>query len=126
MSTDPYSAEVRALFAELSHAGDLADAACAELDEQGVRVRLAAALRDGCLHTLRFRAWGCPHVLAACEAVCRQYEGRPAAELEQFRASEIMGNLSIPVEKTGRILVIEDTVRSLGRSICDRPVPPES
>ncbi len=126
MSGDPYSAEVRALFAELAHAGDLADAACAELDEQGVRVRLAATLRDGCLQAMRFRAWGCPHVLAACEAVCQQYEGRPAAALEQFRASEIMGNLSIPVEKTGRILVIEDTVRSLGRSICDGSVPPES
>ncbi len=123
MSNDPYSAEVRALFAELSHAGDLADAARAELDEQGVRVRLAATLRDGCVQALRFRARGCPHVLAACEAVCRQYEGRPAAELEQFRASEIMGNLSIPVEKTGRILVIEDTVRSLGHSICHRSVP---
>lgn len=124
MSSDPYSAEVRALFAELAHAGDLSDAAYAELDEQGVRIRLSATLKEGRLQSLRFRAWGCPHVLAACEAVCRAYEGRPAAELEQFRASEIMGNLSIPVEKTGRILVIEDTVQSLGRSICDRSVPP--
>ena len=126
MSEDPYSAQIRELFADLSHAGDLDDATCAELEEQGVRIRLAATHREGCLQALRFRAWGCPHVLAACEAVCREYEGRAAADLEQFRASEIMGILSIPVEKTGRILVIEDTVRSLGRSICDGSVPPVS
>ncbi len=126
MSSDPYNAAIRELFADLSHAGDLDDAVCAELDEQGVRIRLSATHADGHLQALRFRAWGCPHVLAACEAVCREYEGRPATELGQFRASEIMGNLSIPVEKTGRILVIEDTVRSLGRSICGRPVPPVS
>ena len=41
-------------------------------------------------------------------------------ELERFRASKIMGILSIPVEKTGRILVIEDAVRSLGRRFRDR------
>ncbi len=124
MSDDPYSAQVRELFADLSHAGDLDDATSAELDEQGVRIRLVATHAGGRLEALRFRAWGCPHVLAACEAVCRGYEGRPVAELEQFRASEIIGILSIPVEKTGRILVIEDTVRSLGRSICGSPVAP--
>ena len=126
MSDDPYGPEVRALFADLAHAGDLDGATCAELHEQGVRVRLAATLGDGRLKCLRFRAWGCPHVLAACEAICRDYEDRPVGDLERFRASEIMGILSIPVEKTGRILVIEDTVRSLGRSICDSPVPPVS
>ncbi len=126
MSDDPYSAQVRELFADLSHAGDLDDATCSELDEQGVRIRLGATHADGRLEALRFRAWGCPHVLAACEAVCREYEGRPAADLEQFRASEIIRILSIPVEKTGRILVIEDTVRSLGRSICGSPVAPVS
>ena len=114
---DPYGDRVRQLFADPAHAGDLEDASRARIDDQGVRIALAAKCSDGKLEALRFRAWGCPHVLAACEAICRHYEGRPAADLVAFRASEIMGNLSIPVEKTGRILVIEDTVRSLGRQL---------
>jgi len=126
LSSDPYSAQIRALFADLSHAGDLDNAICSEIDDQGVHIRLAATCRGGCLQALRFRAWGCPHVLAACEAVCREYEGRPASDLEEFRATRIMEILSIPLEKTGRILVIEDTVRSLGRSMCDGSVPPVS
>ena len=31
-----------------------------------------------------------------------------------------MRDLAVPVEKTGRILVLEDTVRSLGQAIQDR------
>jgi len=118
VSTDPYSERVRELFARLEHAGDLADATSSELSDQGVRIRLAANHRDGQIQALRFRAWGCPHLLAACEAFCSDYEGRSASDLSGFQAGEIMRILSIPVEKTGRILVLEDAVRSLGRSIC--------
>ena len=123
MNPDPYSSRVRELFAHPEHAGDLGSDAVSEVVDQGVHIRLTADVRDGRLQTLGFRAWGCPHLLAACEALCSDYEGRPASDLSGFRANEIMGVLSIPVEKTGRILVLEDAVRSLGRSICDGSVP---
>ncbi len=123
MSADPYSARVREYFANPAHAGDLGDAAAADIDDQGVRLRLTARHEDGRIVALRFRAWGCPHLIAACEAACAGYEGREADELLDFRAVEIMRNLSVPVEKTTRILVLEDAVRSLGRSICDSSVP---
>ena len=123
MTSDPYSTRVRELFAHPGHAGDCGSEAVSEIVDQGVHIRLTAGLRDGRLQTLRFRAWGCPHLLAACEAFCSDYEGRPASDLSGFQASEIMGILSIPVEKTGRILVLEDAVRSLGRSICGSTVP---
>jgi len=123
MTADPYSAEVRELFADLEHAGDLDNAAVTAIDDQGVRIRLAARYGDGRLQALRFRAWGCPHLLAACEAFCRDYEGRPVADLGHYEAGDIMGDLSIPAQKTGRILVLEDAVRSLGRSICGSSVP---
>ena len=123
MTTGPYSATVRGLFADLEHAGDFEGATLARIDDQGVRIQLAAGHENGLLRTLRFRAWGCPHLLAACEAFCAEYEGRPASDLGDFTVTEILRNLSIPVEKTGRILVLEDAVRSLGRSICDGSVP---
>ena len=123
MSSDPYSDLVRALFADPSHAGTVDDGVAARLDDQGARVELTAGVDDDVVKALRFRAWGCPHVLAAAEAFCRDYEGRPVSDLGAFRASELMQSLPVPREKMGRILVLEDTVHALGQSLRDRPDP---
>ena len=68
---------------------------------------------------MAFRAYGCPHLIAAAEAACAELEGRDAVELLEFPASDLMQSLSVPVEKTGRILVLEDAIRSLGRVITE-------
>jgi len=120
MSADPYSAEVRRLFTAPAHSGDLAAAESVSLAEQDVRLQLSGQVEDGHIRALRFRVWGCPHVIAAAEAVCASLEGRPVADLETYTTAEIMQNLPVPVEKTGRILVIEDAVRSLGQRFRDR------
>lgn len=117
MSTDPYSERVRELFANPEHAGELEGAPRAYIDDQGVRVVLTARCDGGLVTALRFKAWGCPHLLAATEAFCRKYEGRPSSEVAEFRIGEIMQTLPVPTEKTGRILVIEDAVQKLGRCI---------
>jgi NifU-like protein involved in Fe-S cluster formation len=117
MSTDPYSAKVRELFASPAHGGDLADAVVAETAQQGIRLRLSAIHANGRIEALRFRAYGCPHVIAACELFCQAFEGRPVTALNDFQVADIMGDLSVPVEKTGRILVLEDAVRLLGDGI---------
>ncbi len=114
MSSDPYSAEVRALFAAPEHGGALDDAFCAVVDDQGIRVRLFAAVEEGIVTELRFQAWGCPHLIAAAESFCAEFEGRAINDLLEFSASGLMQSLSVPVEKSGRILVLEDAVRSLG------------
>ncbi|MDH3338504.1 MAG: iron-sulfur cluster assembly scaffold protein [Gammaproteobacteria bacterium] len=114
MSTDPYSKRVRDLFDVPAHAGSLDGASTVEVSDQGVRVRLYAAVVDAEIRALRFQAWGCPHTIAAAEAFCAGYEGRPVVDLLDFSVSDLMQSLSVPVEKTGRILVIEDAVRSLG------------
>ncbi len=123
MSRDPYSQRVREFFADTNHAGDLTDAVTVRVNEQGVRLKLAATHENGRIQALRFRVWGCPHVIAACESFCADYEGRPIAALGGFEAGDIMLKLSVPVEKTGRILVLEDAVRSLRRSIGDISAP---
>ncbi len=122
MTTDPYSPRVRELFETPVHAGELGDATIADLSDQGVDLRLSIRHDHGQIRALGFLARGCPHVIAACEAFCAAYEGRPVIELLEFEARQIMRDLSIPVEKTGRILVLEDAVRSLGRGICGGPV----
>ena len=124
MSTDPYSARVRALFADPAHVGQLANAASVLVEDQGVRIAFSAQLAAGRIDTLRFQAWGCPHVIAAAEAFCADYEGRSSAELLDFSTSDLMQSLSVPAEKTGRILVIEDAVRSLAQELV-KPSPKE-
>jgi NifU-like protein involved in Fe-S cluster formation len=123
VSNDPYNALVRDYFAHTAHAGDLKDGVVAEIAEQGIHLRLAATEDNGHIQALRFRAWGCPHVIAACESFCAEYEGKPLGALGEFQASNIMRNLSVPVEKTGRILVLEDVVRLLGRAFSDESAP---
>lgn len=122
MSADPYSEPVRLLFDNPRHAGELDGALHVEFDDQGIRFRLEARVGDGRIEALRFRARGCPHVIAAAEWFCHTHEGRPAADLLEFRVSDLMQSLCVPVEKTGRILVIEDAVRSLGYLIRDGAV----
>lgn len=121
--SDPYHAKVREFFWDTEHAGDIDGEASGYFADQGMRIRLSARCKDGTITEMRFRAWGCPHVIAAAEAVCRHYEGRPSQELEDFSTVQIMQDLAVPVEKTGRILVLEDTVRSLARAIQDRAPP---
>ena len=120
MSADPYSATVRELFATTRHAGDLAGEESVSTTDQDVRIRLSAGVEDGIITTMRFRAWGCPHLIAAAEAACAALEGSAAAGLVDWAAADLMENLPVPVEKTGRILVLEDTVRSLGQALCGR------
>jgi len=88
-------------------------------EDQGVRVWLAATAEDSSIAEMRFRAWGCPHLIAAAELACAALEGGPVADLLEFSAAGLMENLPVPVEKTGRILVLEDTVRSLGQRFRD-------
>ena len=118
MSGDPYSDRVRELFARPAHAGCIGGGRSVRLDDQGIRLCLCAREDGGMIEALSFRAWGCPHLIAAAEAFCVDFEGRPAAGLLEFEASGLMESLSVPVEKTGRILVLVDAVRALGKSLC--------
>jgi NifU-like protein involved in Fe-S cluster formation len=120
---DPYNPTTRQLFADPAHAGDLqndyAQSAQAEASESaaGAKIQLAAGLADGRLQECRFRVFGCPHLLAAAEWLCNQYEGATLADLAGFRAAACMGPLAIPVEKTGRILLLEDAIRLLVKQL---------
>ena len=119
MSQDPYSDEVRELFTRPGHAGVLEDGIGAAVDDQGVRIGLTARVSEGRVAAMAFQAYGCPHVIAAAEAACAELEGREAVELLDYSITGLMQSLSVPVEKTGRILVLEDAIRSLGRVITE-------
>ncbi len=122
MSPNPYATVVRELFADPAHVGSLANAASVLVEDQGIRIAFSAEVAEGRIDALRFQAWGCPHVIAAAEVFCANYEGKTASDLLEFSASGLMQSLSVPVEKTGRILVVEDAVCSLAQ-VLGKPSP---
>ena len=119
MSTDPYSGRVRELFANPAHAGMLEGSYRHFVSDQGMRIGLTACVAGSRIEAMAFQAYGCPHVIAAAEAACAELEGQDVVDLLEFSASDLMQSLSVPVEKTGRILVLEDAIRSLGRVITE-------
>ncbi len=125
MSADPYSPLVRELFASPHHvaseSGAPAEGASVYRAGQGVRLRLNARETDGGLDELTFRAQGCPHFLAACEWLCRELAGKPVEALNEWQPAQIMQTLHLPVEKTGRILILEDVARELGSCLIAPP-----
>lgn len=123
MTADPYSRELRALFADPVHAGRLEDGVAVMLEDQGVRIQLFARVRGGRIEALRFLGWGCPHFLSVAESLCARYEGRPASDLAAVAAAEFMQSPGVPVEKTGRILVIEDAAHALCDALLANPEP---
>lgn len=117
--TEPYNETVREYFHNAAHAGHLSrdyqqilESVAAEFG-QGARIALAVGIEDGLVGEMRFHVWGCPHLIAAAEWLCRQCEAGPLAVLEDFPLQEIMRQLSVPVEKTSRILLLEDALKSL-------------
>jgi len=119
--TDPYSTLTRKLFAAPEHVatsgGEPETGSSVYTEAQGVRIRLSAVAEGGLITELRFRARGCPHVIAACEWLCRSIEGKPIQSLDEFKPAAIMQALAVPVAKTGRILVLEDAARALGQRL---------
>ncbi len=60
----------------------------------------------------RFLAFGCPHTIAVAAWVAEQAVGRiPSAELLQ-PVDALRRSFDVPVEKLGRLLVIEDAWRA--------------
>lgn len=119
IGNEPYNKVVRDCFENPDHAGDLqgeyAQVLTSEVmeSEQGARIVLSAGIADGMIAQMCFRAWGCPHVIAAAEMLCRDRENGPVSGLSAIDANGMMEQLSVPVEKTGKILLLEDALKSL-------------
>ena len=115
----PYSESVRAAFKNPQHAGEppagtgpRVDSSASDSD-QGAQISLFAVVANNTLIAMRYRVYGCPHLIAAAQVSCERFEGGPVNELTNFSVSNLMATLGVPVEKTGRILLLEDAIRSL-------------
>ena len=111
-----YSPLVRELFERLPHAGDLAPgpglmvAGEAMALDRGAWVRFEARIDDGRIADCTFRAWGCPHTLAAAALVAGRMNGQGVDAQAAFDARRLAAELDAPPEKLGRLLVVEDAL----------------
>jgi hypothetical protein len=85
-------------------AGSIANAAVVE-----VWLQVAA---DGRLAALRYRVWGCPYTVATLGWLAQHWPGQPAAELPGGGPPGWQTALGVPVERLGRLLIIEDALRA--------------
>ena len=114
---DPYSELVRGFFANPVHAGSLPDqyngGVVGEAAASGARVILSAVVDEETIRVLRFQVLGCPHLIAAAEAFCDEAEGKAITALADLDVPSLMKRLDIPVEKTGRVFILEDAATAL-------------
>lgn len=121
---DPLSALTRRLFRELPHSGTLPAAVCATAsrvlhgaagrESDGARVVFHIAVAaDGSVIEVRFQAYGCPHTLATAAWLAGQLPGRKLANLLASAPADWAAHLGVPVEKLGRLLLIEDAIRAI-------------
>jgi NifU-like protein involved in Fe-S cluster formation len=114
-----YSSRVRALFSAQDGAGDPAAGAGALVSgeacalDRGVWVRFAARVDGGRFADFRFRAFGCPHTLAAASWVACRLRGALPDAVPTLGAEVLARELDVPAEKRGRLLVLEDALRAL-------------
>jgi hypothetical protein len=57
--------------------------------------------------------YGCPHTLAAAQRLAQRLRGRPLSLLEAGTPEEWRVAVGAPVEKLGRMLIIEDALSAL-------------
>jgi len=113
-----YSAEVRQRFERAPRHGRVLAAASerrvgvAGNIAHGARVEFEARVRHGKVLECRFRAYGCPHVIAAASWVAEHADGRRTAELDWVDPRELARRLEAPAHKLGSLLVVEDAYRA--------------
>jgi NifU-like protein involved in Fe-S cluster formation len=119
---DPrYCAEVRRRMANLPGAGTFAQATdvatgLAGNREQGAEIELSCRIVGGQVGEARFRAFGCPHFLAAASWLTDRLRGASRNEIERWDWREVAEALEVPAAKFGRLLTLQDAVRDVARN----------
>lgn len=125
--SDPLPARIRRYFEQAPAAGAPAAGEAGwgrgAAGSDAAEARVVAYLRlapDGRVAALRYQAWGCPHVLATLAWLAEAWPGRPPDELPAAGPEGWARELCVPIEKLGRLLVIEDALRA---ARADAPKP---
>jgi nitrogen fixation protein NifU and related proteins len=99
----------------LPRAVPVASGAAGDAD-QGARVELEFTVEQGLVSRGRFRAFGCPHLVAAASWVTDRLRGATRDELAAWDWREAAEALEVPPAKFGRLLTVQDAVRDAARN----------
>ncbi len=111
-----YSSLVLELFDRRPHAGRMEAApgvfsGRAGERARGVEVQFWLKCAAERIQATSFLAYGCPYTIAAASWWAQRVRGMRLNEAEQIGWREAEQVLSVPVEKRGRLLVVEDAMR---------------
>ncbi len=121
MSGEPvrYTARVHELFRALPCAGALAAGAGTVVHgeatalDRGAWVRFEARVAGGRIVDCAFRAWGCPHTLAASAWLAQAMRAAAVAQAAPAEARDLAHEIGAPAHKLGRLLVVADAQAAL-------------
>ena len=78
----------------------------------GTEVVFYIRVRDEAIAEIRYQVFGCPHTIAACALAAERLTGQPVDALMEMTPESLAVELDAPVEKMGRILVVQDALRN--------------
>ena len=119
---DPrYAEEVRLRFDALAGWGMLPASAetvtgRAGNREHGAEVEVALRLERGLVAEARFRAFGCPHLLAAASWATERLTGLAVEQVATWDWAEAARALDVPPAKFGRLITLQDAIRAAVRN----------
>ncbi len=112
-SDDPYNARVRDLFQRTPGAGRLdgegVSSGRAGGPQHGAEVVLWLRTERGTICEARYQVLGCPHTIAAAALLVEQLTRKDLSEA-RMDVSATAEVLAVPVEKLGRLLLVEDAL----------------
>jgi NifU-like protein involved in Fe-S cluster formation len=76
--------------------------------EQGTWVQFDLRCESGTLLAARFLAFACPHTIAVSAWLAEESVGRALRGSLPESVQDLRGRFAVPVEKMGRLLIIED------------------
>jgi cysteine desulfurase len=79
---------------------------------QDTWIRFHLLVEDGVVKDARFQAYGCPHTLAVAAWMAKELPGRRREALQSGAPTQWAETHGVPVEKLGRLLVVEDAVQA--------------
>ena len=107
-----YNELTRRYFKSPTHVGELSGPGVfsgeAGSRDQGVWVRFDLQVGTGTLLTARFLAFGCPHTIAIASWLASLAAGKSLDAALPESIADLRARFALPVEKMGRLLVIED------------------
>ena len=83
---------------------------------QGTMFTLSARVAGDRVEAVRFEAYGCPHCIAAGSWLSERLVGLNREQLRSWRWRDADQALQFPLEKRGRLLILEDAVRALSEA----------